>query len=371
MAAPTLTATYPADSDTGIPVGISLEFLFDRGIDLETAKSAVVVYGADYDQTSGPDQASWTNASTIDNPYYLRSPGFQGLVPLNYRLIYWDLVNDLEVDPGTITAETDETSGSYGHKLIVTPQEQLAADTTFNVFVMGDPDDVDNGISSRTVFDVEPDGANVGTDGEVYVYGGYTRNSADTVVIEITTSGDIGDAKYRWYYQSAGVGSAITGRITSRRYRRLEDGIQVRFSGSGFVSGDVYTFNVEPIERMADNVQLSFTTGDGSYVDAPDSPSTPATSEPPTSVLPAVGEEAGASYLEIVETTPDNRQINVSLDTNTIEIVFTEDIDPATVTDDAITLTMMSASGEYSNTSPPTELSKTLSVSGNVLTITF
>ena len=371
MAVPVITETYPADNDTGIPVGISIELLFDRGVDLETAKAAVVMYGADYDLTSGPDQVIWTNENTLQNPYYLKSPGFQGLVPLDFRVVYWDLTGDVEIDPGTITGEADEVSATVGHKLIATPREQLAADTPYSVFVMGDPDAVGNGISSRTVFDIVPDVGNVGTDGELAVFGGCTRGVADTVVVEITTPGDIGEAKYRWYYDSAGVGTAVTGRITARRYRRLEDGLQIRFSGSGFLSGDIYRFNVEPIERMADNTQFSFTTNDGSFATPPDSPSTPATSEPPSSVLPAIGSPVGTNYLEITDTTPNDRAFNVSVNTRQILITFSEDIDPATVTDDTVTLKKMSASGEYSDTSPPVELAKSLTVAGNLLTIDF
>lgn len=371
MAAPTITQTYPADTDTGIPVGVSIEILFDKGIDLETAKSSVVLYGADFDQTSGPDQVLWTDGNTLQNPFYLRSPGFQGLVPMVHRIVYWDLLNDVEIDPGAITGEALELSSNIGHKLIVTPRQQLAADTPYSLFIMGDPDSAGSGISSRTVFDVEAGGSNVGTDGVVGVYGGYDRSVADTIIVEITTAGDIGEAKYRWYYSSGGVGTAIAGRITSRRYRRLEDGLQINFSGSGFVLGDTYEINVEPIERMAANMQLSFTTNDGSFSTPPESPSTPATSLPPSSVLPSSVSTIGDSYLEVIDVTPGDRAFNVAVNTNEIVVTFSEDIDPATVTDSSVVLKTLSASGQYSDTAPPLELAKSLTVSGNILTINF
>lgn len=370
MAAPLLTATYPSDNDVGIPIGISLTFQFDRGLDLETAKNSVVMYGADSDLTSGPDQAIWIDRNTGNNPHFLSSPGFKGLVPLTYKLVYVDLDTDAEVDPGTITSEADEAAygvAGVGHKLIVTPENQLAADWTYTVFVLGET----TGISSRTVFDVETGVGNVGTTGEMVNFGGYTRNQADRVIVEITTGGDIGTAQYRWYYTSAGVGTAVTGRVTSRRYRRLLDGLQIRFTGSGFVAGDTYEFNVEPIERLAANTQLSFTTNDGSYLVPPDSPSTPAPCEPPDSVLPPVGGDDSSSdtTMTVDESTPDSRAYNIDPKTNTFIVTFSDDIDPATVTDETVTIWQLDARGEYSDTHPPIEMSKKLTVAGNTLTI--
>jgi hypothetical protein len=135
MAAPTSLQTYPANNDTGIPVGIDIEVIFDRGIDLVTGQNNVVLYGDDFDQTSGPDSALWIDTDTGNNPYFLRSPGFKGLVELTASVVYVDLNTGptyTEVDPGVITAETDETGygvAGAGHKLVLTPREPLAPDT--------------------------------------------------------------------------------------------------------------------------------------------------------------------------------------------------------------------------------------------------
>lgn len=371
MAAPILNQTYPSDGSSGLPVGISIELIFDKGIDIETAKNSIVLYGADYDVTSGPDQATWADDKDFSNEFYLKSPGFTGVVPLDYRVVYWNLDDDELADEVVITSEADELSASIGHKVICTPKSQLAGDTEYTLYVMGDPDSVNNGISARTVFDVEPDAGNSGTDNRVIVYGGYNRNIADTVVIEITTSGDIGTAKYRWYYTSAGVAEAVSGKVTSRRYRLLEDGMQIRFDGDGFVAGDIYEFNVEPIERLATNTIVRFNTSDGSFTEAPESPSTPATSSPPSSVLPPFGDDSESAYLQILNVTPDDRAYNISIDVDTIIIEFDEDIDPATITDDTVKLFKTPASGYYSETEATKELSKAMTITDNILTIRF
>lgn len=370
MAVPSLTATYPANNDTGIPIGESLELLFDRGVDLLTVKNSVVLYGQDFDTRSGPDQVIWANDSNLSNPNYLKSPGFKGVVDLDFTLVYWDLVNDVALDPGVVTAEADETSAGVGHKVIATPTAQLAAGTTYKLAIMGDPDGIDTGISARTVFDIEADGGNSGTTGEIYTEGTYNGSTADTVVIEITTSGNIGTAEYKWYYSSLGSGSATLGRITARRFRRLENGLQVRFAGSGFVSGDIYTFNVEPIQRLATNTQVSFTTNDGTFTAAPDSPSTPATAEPGAGDLPSSISDV-AEYLYVEEMFPGHTSYNVAKSTNQIVLTFSEPVDASTITDDSITLKRVSASGQYSDTGAPVEMAKTLTVSGNQVVIDF
>lgn len=376
MAVPLSLQTYPANLDTGIPIGESIEIVFDRGIDLLTAQNHVVLYGDDFDQTSGPDQALWLDADTGNNPYFLRSPGFKGLVELSARLVYVDLATGptyTEVDPGVITGEADElaygTSGA-GHKLVLTPREPFAADTQYTLHVLGDPDTTGAGISSRTVFDVVADGGNSGTTGVVKTNYNYTGTVADTVVVEFTTGGDIGTAKYRWYYLSAGVGTAVAGVVTSRRFRRLLDGLQINFSGSGFVSGDIYRFNVEPAELMVANFQVVFTTNDGTYTTAPSSPSTPATSSPPASVLPpAPGAGSVVATLSVVEMTPDNGSYYNSTNTRQIVVEFSDTLDPATVTDTSVTLFKYPVSGQYQLQAEVVELEKILTVSGSTLTI--
>lgn len=287
MAAPTLDHNYPSNSDTGIPVGETILLYFSCGVDLETVKSSIVLYGRDYDQTSGPDQALWIDDDTGENNYWLSSPGFKGTVPLDFELVYYDKLDPdrAEIDAGVITSQADETSytQTVGHLVKITPQEgSLAPDTTYALYINGDNDANDDiGVSARTVFDIQADVGNTGTDGTFRIYGTYDGTSDDTVTVRITTAGDIGVAKYKWWYVSLGESSATTGKVTSRRYRNLEDGLQIRFTGSDFVAGDVYTFNVSATARMEASHTIAFTTNDGSWTAAPAAASTPASSSHP------------------------------------------------------------------------------------------
>jgi len=372
MSTPSIVRVYPADGDSGIPVGETLEVYFDRGVDLKSVSDSIVLFGSDSDQTSGPDNAIWIDEDTGNNKYFLSSPGFKGLVPVKFELVYWDTTDTVtyaEVDAGTVTSETDETSGSYGHKVKITVDPKfaatLAADTEYILYVNGDPDSTDTGVSARTLFDVEADVGNVGS-GAVALYGTYEGVSADIMVVEITTAGNIGTAEYKWYWDSAGSGSAVTGRITNRRYRTLDEGLQVRFTGSDFQVGDSWTVNVEPIERMATSTSVTFTTNDGSYTEAPDSPSTPASSSPPSTVLPSVSTPFQVDYM-----TPLDGSYNVNPDKRVITVVFTDDLDPATITDDSVTIWKYPVEGYYGGTFEPLELEKSLTVSGDTLTIRY
>lgn len=365
MSSPISLQTYPNNADTGIPIGISMTVTFDRGVDLQSVIDSIHTYGADFDQTSGPGSAIWIDADTGNNPFYLKSPGFQGIAETDITLQYVDTTTFVVTDPGVVTSEADEVLAAVGHQVVLTPRNALAADALYNMYVLGDPAN-DNGVSSRTVFDMER-GITVGTTGVMQNYSGYKGIAADRVIVEITTGGDIGVAKYRWYYSSLGVGSAISGKVTSRRFRFLDmdNSLQVRFTGSAFVAGDTYEYNVEPREILAASFAIQFTTNDGSYVAAPTSPSTPAACEAPATVLPAL-----TSDFYVVEMEPDHGAYNVSKDTRQIVITFSDDLDPATITQDTVKVFKYPVSGVYGSREV-VELNKILTVLADTLTIDF
>ncbi|MAE81529.1 MAG: hypothetical protein CMB80_02245, partial [Flammeovirgaceae bacterium] len=232
MAIPTIDSIYPNDASTGVPLGAEIQITFDRGIDLRSGKANVVIYGVDFDKTSGPDSTAWIDGKG-NNPYFLKSPGFSGTVECDYELVY---VNSLgaTIDPQPeVLTEAAEIAASYRHKLIIKPKSLLAANANYKVYIIGDSEGgTSRGVSARTVFDI--DSTVTSAAATLVAYGGYEGPSDDIIKVKITTAGDIGQAKYKWWYNSAGEGTAIIGRITSRRYRRLEDGIQIRFTGSSY-----------------------------------------------------------------------------------------------------------------------------------------
>lgn len=369
MAAPEISSIYPNDSSTGIPVGADVSITFTNGIDILNAKANVVIYGPDFDRTSGPDSALWID-NLGNNPYYLTSPSLTGLVSCTYSLVYVDGNGD-EISPEVLTLSDEETgdgTDAYRHKLVVTPSQPFAPDADYKVYVIGNAESgTSRGISSRTVFDVDATGA-TSTDAGVVVYGGYTASGDDVVNIQITTAGDIGTAKYKWWYDSEGESEATTGRLTSRRYRRLEDGVQIRFTGSDFQEDDVYTVAVYGADYLATSYTFDFSTGSGSITEVP---ATAATS--------IIGTESAltstATNLTVLSMTPDDGAIHQSSkNARDITIKFSGSLDSDTVTDSTVTVLGYPISGHFStsnstNANEAEELYKKLTVSGDTLTI--
>lgn len=372
MSAPTIVRVYPANGDTGIPVGETLAVYFNKGVDEQTVKDSIVLFGSDTDTTSGPDQAIWIDEKTKEKKYFLSSPGFKGYVPLIFEIVYWDTTDTVtyaEVsNPSVIDGEAAEATADYGHKVKITVDPKfastLAPDTQYTLYINGDPDGTNTGISSRTVFDVEANVANTGS-GEVYVYGTFTGTD-DTFNIEITKAGNIGVAEYKYWLDSDGPSAATLKRVTNRRFRSLSDGLQIRFNGSDFAVGDKWTFNLESITRLATSTSVTFTTNDGSYTTAPESTSTPASSTPASSVLPSDYDPFG-----IRKMIPEDASYNVDFNNRVIVIEFTQDVDPDTITDESIVLWKYPVEGYHSTTWAPVELQKTITVSGSTVTIRF
>lgn len=362
MAAPTITSIYPTDSSTGIPVSPVIKITFDQDMDFSSCKGNVILYGRDFDITSGPESATWIDSNTGNNPYFLSSPGFQGTVPCDFELVYVDTSTGVEIDPQPDVL--DETTVSYYHQLKVTPKELLAPNVKYNLYIIGDAESgTSDAIQSRTVYDVDATSATSAT-ASVVAYGGYTATD-DTVNVEITTSGDIGTAKYKWWYTSEGSSSARTGKLCSSRYRRLEDGVQIKFSGSGFVSGDVYTFAVRAPEKFANSYTLSFTAGTGSIESVPETASTSVIGS--TTAL-----TSEATVMTVVDMDPDDGATHQSFKDRRITITFSNDLDSSTVTDANVTVTAYPVSGDFSTDysgGEPQELVKKLTVSGDKLII--
>ena len=365
MSAPILQSIFPNDGQTSVPIRADIEITFDVGIDPNLALRNIALYGPDFDRTSGPDSALWIDGESGANPFFLTSPGYQGRVPFTLTTVYVKTDGTL-VDPQpTFADRAAELASGYYQKVIVTPDNALAPLTEYTVYMIGDSEaGTDSALSARTIFDVDCS-AVISATSFIQIYGGYT-GTADTVNVKVTLAGDIGAAKYKWWYDSELEADARTGKITSRRYRNLEDGLQIRFSGSGFLLGDTYTFAVYPPDYLATSYSWSFTTGTGSIEEVPTTAS--------TSVIGTVTSIA-PTYLEVVSMTPGNGSWHQTFSNATITIEFSEDLGADTVTDSTVSVYAYPVSGDFrdgpSSTSygPYTELFKKLTVTDNILTI--
>ena len=231
----------------------------------------------------------------------------------------------------------------------------------YNVVIVGDSEGgATKGISKRPVYD--PDVSSVtSTTGELIVYGGYTGAIDDTLNIEITTSGNIGEMDYKYWFDSDPT-EITSKRISSRRFRRLVEGLQIRFNGSDFVSGDIYTVKVYAPEYLQDSYNLSFTTATSTIVDVPSTMST----SPIGTQLVNSNVVGGLSILEI---DPEDGATHQYFKDKRITVSFDNDIDSTTVDDDTVTVLAYPVSGIYSDTNNYEELVKKITVVDNKIII--
>lgn len=358
MATPTITAIYPNNGQTSVPIGADITVTFSSGIDLSTAKKNVVLYGPDFDMLSGPETATWLQKDGT-NLKFLDSPGFKGIVECNYELIYVDSNGDeVELSP---TSESDETGGPYTHKLKISPKTILAPNVEYNLYIIGeDEEGTERGVSARTVYEVDDTNA-PSTTASVHVYGGYKGDSTDTITIKITSAGNIGTAEYKWWYSDTEPEtSARTGKVTSRRFRKLEDGVQVRFSGSGFVLGEYYTVALNPPQLMETSYTFSFTTSTTEITKVPSSASTTVIGTTATTT---------SSFLEVMSIDPEDGATHQKFASKQITIEFSAALDSDTVTDESVTVLAYPISGIIESAEDEVNLFKKLTVSGKKLII--
>lgn len=145
----------------------------------------------------------------------------------------------------------------------------------------------------------------------------------------------------------------------------------MRFVGTGFTQNDKWTILCTPIERLAESYTVVFTTNDGTYSTAPVSPSSGAQQAPPTTVIPPLPGQIIDDILMVTNMIPSDSDYNIDIDTRTIVLEFNYDIDPTTVTQDTVEISMLPIDGIYNQRGQLKVLSKALEVVGNKIIITI
>ena len=361
MTTPKITAVYPNPNQISVPVGAEIEVIFDQAIDLSTAIKSVVLYGKDMDFVSGPDGAKWISEGQSTDPFYLRSPGFSGVVECEYTLVYVDS-SGVEYEFNTDVVEpAQETTAGVTHKLIVRPKGLLREEMSYYLKLIGDSEGgASKGIAKRTVYDVDHSSA-VSTSGKITVYGGYTDSADDNIRIEIKTSGNIGEVDYDFWFDSD-PSTVYSNKLASRRYRRLDKGVQIRFDGSDFLAGDAYRELVQAPEYLENSYDMNFETSTDTIVEVPTTMST-------SPIGPQLPVNSTTGYLEHLEMDPEDGSSNQLFKDRQIVLTFGNDLDPATVTQESVKVFAYPVSGVYSDTEEIKELFKKITVSNNKIII--
>jgi hypothetical protein len=368
MAIPELVYNFPSNEDENIPVGERILLAFSNLIDHQTARDSIILVGKVRDRVVGASISTIAIPVLGDSKYFMKSPGFSGTVPLKFTFERY-LVGDTTYTPvsDAVADRTVESSGPYASLVSITPEGgAFAPEIVYTLYINGDTEATGHvGVSSKTAFDIVPNPANSSTEGTVHIGGTWFGEGSDTINIKITSDGNPGSAKYKWWFSSLGEGSAKSGNVTSRRYRSLDDKLQVRFGGSSFVTGDRFTLAVYGRERMDVSHSILFSTNDGTWTAAPTLPSAPASSLPGSLIA------SETTYLEVVGMDPEHASYNVRNSLRTVRIAFSEDIDPDTLTEENLKIWKTSVDGHYQNTYEPKNLRYEYEVDGNTLILKF
>lgn len=366
MAKPIVIETFPSNKSVDVPVGVKIAITFDRAIDLKSARDNIVIYGRDFDLLSGPETATWMHEGDALNPLFLRSPEFKGIVDYTLEAVYVDPTTGKEIELTDVTDVTVEEYANVYQKLLIIPKDLLAEKCEFYVYIIGEVEDnINKGLSKRTVYEPDYNLAN-SEEAKVFVYGGYTGSIDDQLNIKVTKEGNIGEAEFKYWYSSEKESDAVKGKITSRRFRKLSDGLQIRFSGSNFLKDDIYTVKLYTKEFLEKSYSLNFKTSSDFIEDVPDTMST----SPIGTKLLEIEESGG---LELTDMIPEDGGTHQSFSDKTIVLTFDKELDSDTVTDATVTVYAYPVSGSFTGNrsaiQEPTELRKKLTVEENKIII--
>lgn len=327
----------PPNDQSGVPLRSTIEIQFSTLMDERSVEEAFYVEGPDTDTVIGPDSKAsiWPSAFGVslgEEPDYLSSPGYQGIVQ------------------GTFTFETvdDKT------KMIFTPNQAMAALTHYVVHITD--------CYQNSFGDTASGVANVGN-GEVEFDGSWT-NTDNAVNMRVTKSGVAGIAEFVWWKDSDPLevkGPVLT---TRRGTVTLEEGLFVEFGDGTFIVDDEFSASLSTAVLCSGHLTFEFDTGSGSIVALPTTSS--------TSILSELRQTSASATvpLRVVRTIPSDHQAQVDPDLTEIILEFNKSLDETTITDAMIEVVSEIASSHPSlGAVAQGDLAKRLVVDGRRLKI--
>lgn len=390
-------ASRPQNNENDFPIGQEIILYFSEAPDKKKIKESVVLFGTDFDRTSGPDNALWLNSSSGENPFFLRSPGFNGFVDYNIELLFGEVGKGvLDIDENQAQLDKDENRACFA---ILTPKNVLKEESKYNLFIVGQNVDnlenlseeyqslsKDRALLPRTVFDAYQIDNNVNTASvRLKSYGSFVPKNNElstTAIIEITQTGTGSNAKYKWWFQEEGeplVGNpAYNTRIGRcvQRWRKLDRGVLVRFEEAEYTLGE--RFYIKCYDRSADALETSyrivFQTSTDSIYTYPENQSTSPIGIDGLTIPEAIPNVSATEYLKVISVRPADGSVNNPLDLKKIVIEFNNNLDPATITQETVTILSYPVSGTFdgdagTRSDRERKIYKIISVEDNKLTL--
>lgn len=363
------TSSYPINNENGFPVGQEIILVFDKPVDLKTVKESFALYGPDFDRTSGPDNALWLNKSDAKNPFFLKSPNFKGFVDCDFKVQFVDDITNLNILSDQSIFE--KTTSEKITVVIATPKKVLKENSEYNIFISGK--NVDNleslpvnlisfvenkAVSFQTVFSpyTEDNSGVKSLEERVDIYGSFepkNNETSATLNFKIVETGEGSNAKYIWWFSDESEPQPAHANYNNRlsrcvqRYRKTDRGVLVKFDPVIFTEGETFKVKCNEKEFIESSYLIKFQTSTDSIFSYPET-----TSESPIELGPDVipGLDSSSlveNKLRVVSISPVDGDVNVDLNLKQIVIEFNKNIDPSTVTQEAIKIEAFPVSGSF------------------------
>jgi len=338
----------------------------------------------------------WLNTQSGENPFFLRSPGFKGFVDYEVKQYLVDSHKTLVVSEDQEQINRDETQFVV---LVITPKTVLKENSKYQTFLVGSnvdnletlPEAIrglsqDRALHSRTIFDpYYTDGNNleVAEKERIKSYGSFVPKNGENnaiVNIKIIESGEGSSAKYKWWFddelEPQPANPVYKNRVSRcvQRWRKLDRGVLVKFSGDSYVENELFNIRCLKTEPLSTSYSLVFQTGTGSIYEYPENTSTSPIGVGNLLLPNAVPNASANEALRIISVTPSDGSVNNSLDLDKIIIEFNANLDPATVTQETVEVYSYPISGTFdgnagTRSDRERKVYKIISIENNKLTL--
>ena len=333
---------------------------------MDTLKESCVLFGKDFDRTSGPNNSLWLNTSDATNPFFLRSPNFPGFVECDFEEIAID-------SPETKTALEEQRISKQvleqATLISMTPKQVLGEYSEYYLYIIGENVDTATGelpefvseyakskaLSIKSIYSVLKD---TEFEDRVRSKGSFepkNNESQALLNIKIIENGEGSQAKYIWWFEDEVEPTPANPNWNHRvsrcvqRWRATDRGVLVRFDGSLYKAGEKFQIYCYEKEYLQESFLIKFKTTSDSVYTHPSNVSTSPIGVFGEEFLPPVDsvESVDKNALKVISVTPYDGAVNVSLNTNKIIIEFNKELDPSTITQENIELFSYPVSGSF------------------------
>jgi hypothetical protein len=349
-----------------------------------------VLFGKDFDTSSGPNNSLAVDLSTGNNPFFLKSPGMNGFIECDFEEYF---VDDFADEAPSNTQNLIDRVAEKKTIIKMTPKTPLGENNEYKLYILGEssdsienaiPDYVDilaknNTLSERTIFDCTDSGDLI--EERINSRGSYENKNNEasaTLNIKIIEAGQGSKAKFIWWFSDEAEplpANPSYKKRTSRcvfRWRSKDRGLFLKFADAQYLINETFSIKCySPIE-LENSYLITFRTSTDSVYEYPEQVS----SSPiglGANIIPGLDGIASSEKLEIVKMEPADGSTNNRLDLKHITIFFNKNLNANSITQENIRVKVFPVSGSFNYKSGEMqheyELYKILSVVDNKIIV--